>query len=139
MEENKDKQDHAFAKKLIIEAGLETPKLDFTKTVMDALKTKETIPASLQYSPLISPAWWGFISALVVAIFTYVLLSESTLESSWLTLHQFHGFAEYNVFETTLKQPIAMTAVYGCVALAVLVLVQIPLLKKYFNRYYALD
>lgn len=69
----------AYFKKLIADAGTETPKKDFHLSVVAKLSVTEKTPA---YKPVISPLAWKLISGMVIGICIGVILFLPSGEQS---------------------------------------------------------
>ncbi len=136
MEKDKEKTLNNFTSKIIKEAGFDMPSHNFTETVLAKLEKKASKDKPMVYAPLIpSFVWWVF-GCLTLAIFAYVLIANVGFESSWLAASRLNNLASFNLFGKPLATEIPNMYVYGSVVLALLVLIQISLLKMYFNKSY---
>ncbi len=54
------------------EIGKMAPKEDFTMNVMTKIE-KDLVPVHIQYTPIINKSGWGFIAAVVLALFFFIL------------------------------------------------------------------
>jgi len=139
MEDYKDKSLDDFVKKILNEAGLEKPAKDFTESVLSKIELigKKN---SVQYTPIISKPTLGAIVFLVIAVFAYVIFTNSAIETTgWLNTLKLNKLAAFNV---SLKMPelfISNTYVYAFIGLAFFVGIQVFLLKHHFKKQYALD
>ncbi|MGS2764764.1 hypothetical protein [Sinomicrobium sp. M5D2P9] len=107
-------------RKAVKENKTETPSPDFVSHVMCRVERegeRENI-----YKPVISRAAWGVIATMVAGI---VFLSLFKQEKPWTV--------DFSVF-SFLKTSISPFLWYSIGAIALLVLVQIPLLKIYHSR-----
>jgi len=125
---NNDKRLEKFVDKLMADAPLEQPSLDFTAQVMSKVEALSTSKA-IQYKPLIPKYMWWLIGAVCLGVVAYVYLTNP----------------EYNfsVYETLGINPIEFkgvditfpkTTMYAVALLAVMLLIQIPVLKHYVNK-----
>lgn len=118
--------------KLMANDSLEKAPANFTDSVMSKIETVSEAK-SIVYKPLIPKyIWWllagGFVSLVLYFVF------KSTPSSS-------QGFAErYNLPEVSfnlldnLSVDFSNILMYATVLLAIMVSIQVPLLKQYFNN-----
>lgn len=123
-----------FTKKVMKEAGTESPSIDFVSTVMDNI-SKEEKNEILTYKPIISNLNWfimGLIGS-VVAIYQ-VLNSSTTIESKYAYVYEsyldkINTF--YGAFNPVDYSPIV---VISFLVFTIFVLIQFVMIKKIFNR-----
>lgn len=129
--ENEDKKIEELVDKLMANDYLEKAPINFTDDVMskiEALSETKTIA----YKPLIPKyVWWllglGFVALIVNVIFNKPSNSSSLSERYNLPEVSFDVFNNLSVdFSSTLM--------YATVLLAIMVAIQVPLLKQYFNQ-----
>ena len=128
MEEQFKKQDQIL-KKLIVEAGSESPSPDFKSKIMDAIQEKAE--AKVVYKPLISGKIWIGVAAVFIAVVVIAVLFPSTGILSSFNI-------EMPIIETGFSLPkpeFSKTFVYGMIFLS-LFLFQIPFLKKFAEAKY---
>ncbi|MGS2738577.1 hypothetical protein [Sinomicrobium sp. M5D2P17] len=107
-------------RKAVKENKPEIPSPDFVRHVMYQVEREGGLKNV--YKPVISRTAWGIIAAMVAGI---VFLSLYEQEKSWTI--------DFSVF-SFLKTSISPFLWYSIGAIALLVLVQIPLLKIYHSR-----
>ncbi|RNL90617.1 hypothetical protein ED312_05425 [Sinomicrobium pectinilyticum] len=107
-------------RKAVKESSPEIPSPDFVHHVM--YRVEREGERKKTDKPIISPAAWGIIAAMVAGI---VFLSLFKQENSWTVDLSFFSFLQISV------SPFLW---YSVGAIALLVLVQIPLLKIYHSR-----
>ena len=128
MKENADKYLDELSRKVMGKSSVESPSFDFTSVVMsqiEALNSSRTV-----YKPLISKWMWSFISLCVITVFGYVIFGNSTSESKWLRDLNLEGvsfnpFSEFNP---------SQTVTYALLLFVIMLCIQIPLLKRYFDK-----
>lgn len=126
MEEPYNKQDEII-KKLLQEAPLEKPSLDFSKNVMQQIEKQK---ASLSYRPLISKTAWGAIAALFILGLLWVYFNPTSniydvgLISFTEKLNIKNPFEAFAFSKTTLY----------AIGFMALFLVQIPFLKRILEK-----
>lgn len=138
MKEKATKNVDELVDKMMKSSLLETPSFNFTDVVMQHVsaisKNKVT-----DYKPLISKTVWGFILAGFIATIIFVVFGTQTQTSGWLNSVDYSLFSNNKISHilANLKFPntvISKTFVYAFVFLAVMVCVQIPILKHHFNQ-----
>ncbi|MBT8276359.1 MAG: hypothetical protein KJO39_09470 [Bacteroidia bacterium] len=128
MEEQFKKKDQIL-KKLIVEAGSETPSPDFKSRLMAAVQQKAD--QKVMYKPLISIKIWIGVAAVFIGIVVISFLFPSTgiLPELGVDMSQFQpGFS-------LPKPEFSKTFVYGMIFMS-LFLFQIPFLKKLVETRY---
>ncbi len=139
MEDNKNKELDAFIHKVVKEVGFEKPAEGFTVSVLSKIEliAKKN---SVEYTPIISKFTWVGIVFLVITVFTYVILTNSAIETAgWLNILKLNKLTAFN---TSLKMPklfISNAYMYGCMGLAFFVGIQVFFLKHHFEKRYTLD
>ncbi len=133
MDELEDKKLEAFVDKLMENAPLESPSVDFTKNVMHKLEA-ETPKEVFQYKPIVSgkvlsAVFIAFV-ALLILIGTQVGLDNG---QSWFknlnTAAWFHIDWSWMEGYTSSK-----VTIYAFLFLGLMFFVQVPWLKKQLNR-----
>jgi len=122
-------------KKLVQEAGTESPSVDFLQNVMGELDVVQLSTSSL-YQPLISKKAWAIISILVVALLVSVaFLSEGTSITNTLDLSFLPLTASNNPIS---GYTLPSTAMYGIIFLAVLCIVQVTIIKRKIDKTFSI-
>ncbi|NQY07696.1 MAG: hypothetical protein HRT68_16250 [Flavobacteriaceae bacterium] len=120
MEHKEEQYLEDLVSKMIKEGGLEKPSVDFTSNLMNEITIQKTV-----YKPLISKTVWVFIILAFLALGAFLLLNSNQKESlGWfdgMTL----SLAECKVSKTVL---------YATTFMSLLLLLQIPILKNYFDK-----
>ncbi|MDP2541478.1 hypothetical protein CSC81_00175 [Tenacibaculum discolor] len=133
MGENKDiKELDAFTKKYINEIEAETPSIDFTANIMDAILKEEQF-SIYKAAPLISKRVW-FVLAGILAV--SILFVSKGASSSWLQIPEIKmdylsNIQLPNLFENITVSNLMLSA---CFFFTVMVFVQIYYLKNHFTR-----
>jgi hypothetical protein len=129
--EKGEKKIEAFIDKLMSADRLEQPSLDFTDKVMLKVEAISNSTATV-YKPLISKSIWYIIIGCFVALIGYIYLKEPVINNGW-----FNRFDLSNVSLNPLENVsfnFSKTLMYAVVLLAIMVSIQVPLLKHYFNK-----
>jgi hypothetical protein len=127
--EKDEKKIEALIDKLMSADGLEEAPLDFTDNVMSKV---EAISTATVYKPLIPKSIWFIIIGSFVALVGYIYLKEPLTSSGWLDRFNLSNISINPLQNVTFE--FSTTLMYAFVLLAIMVSIQIPLLKHYFNK-----
>lgn len=128
--EHEDKNIEALINKLIAADTLEQPTLDFTDKVME--KVAETSTNATVYKPLISKYMWWSIAASFLALVGYVLFQKP---SDNISIAERYSLPEVSLNPLEgLSFDFSSTLMYAIVLLAIMVSIQVTILKHYFNN-----
>lgn len=133
MKENEDKSIEKLITKVMQTSTLETPSFDFTTQVMNqvnALNTNKVIT----YQPLISKKAWAIIFGCFVAFMIYIFMTTSPETTSWMNTLDFSVLFENNTSKLLSRVLFSKTTTYILVISTVMLLVQLPMLKNYFDK-----
>lgn len=124
MSNNVEKQLDSLSNKILKEAPLDMPSLDFTDTVMSQI---EAAPQSsvTKYKPLLPKQFWIVVVTLMIALLSYVFSNNTTITSGWFSKVNFDILPEFSI---------SKIAVYTIVLFGMMVVIQVPILKNYFNK-----
>lgn len=131
MKEHVDKQLENLVAKAIKQSALETPSFDFTANLMLKVESLKQSPTTI-YQPPISKHMWFWIFTGFVAFVAYILFITKPEASVW--------FSSINILDMEKISNIfsgihlSRTVIYATVFFAVMLLIQIPLLKNYFDK-----
>lgn len=128
MKEQTNKHIDTFIDKVMQSSTLETPSFDFTAKVMSQVTATSRSSVTV-YQPLFSKSAWVILLFLTAAILLYSLLSNDTSNLGW-----FDKVDLSKVFNLFSDIKISQTAMYSLLMFAVMLFVQVPLLKHYFNK-----
>ncbi len=133
MNNNVDKQIEKLIDKTMKHTELESPSFNFTNAVMSQVHALEQ-SAVTTYKPLISKPMWFAIFAVGLAIVLYIVLGTSTTETSWLSFIDLSVLTN-NKFSIALPEfTISKTVMYAVVLFGLMLFIQIPILKNYFDK-----
>jgi len=120
--------------RLIKDAGVDHPSLDFSKKVMTKIERLNT-QTELVYTPLISKKmWFGVAVFLCGLIMILLFLPESNSSILDRVDLSFLNFERTSIFKRLTKITFHQTTLYGILFLSFMFLVQIPLLKRRIDR-----
>lgn len=133
MKENKDKHLDNFTKKIVKKASLESPSIHFTSEIMSQIAefNKSTVAV---YKPLISKKIWFLIALSFVALFTYLVFGAETKTESWFNTLDFSVISNYKLTNVMSSFTISKTLTYAIVFFGLMLCIQIPFLKNYFDK-----
>ena len=133
MKENVDKHIEALVDKAMQSLPLETPSVEFTQHVMAQIKGS-SVTITTVYKPLISKQVWTLIFIGIVAVFIWTLFGTPVEGESWFDTIDY-GFITNNKVSNVISNfKISQTTGYAIIMLSIMVGIQIPLLKHYFNK-----
>lgn len=128
MKENANKHIDHFVDKVMKSSKLETPSFDFTAKVMSQI-TVPSKSAVTVYEPLISKTTWGILLVLTAGMVGFSIFSQESTSLGWFDKLDFSIVS--NLFSGV---KISQTTMYSLLMLGVMIFIQIPLLKHYFNK-----
>ncbi|MCW5519214.1 hypothetical protein J1N09_05150 [Aureitalea sp. L0-47] len=130
--EEQSKREDQILKKLIVEAGTESPSHDFKAKLMDAVREKAD--QKVVYKPLIPGKVWIVVAAVFIGVAVIAVLFPSSGMLSSFGL-------DTSIVETGISIPkpeFSKTFIYAMIFLS-LFLFQVPFLKKYVEAKYRID
>ncbi|WP_407557837.1 hypothetical protein [Winogradskyella sp. 4-2091] len=126
-----NKKIEEFIDKIMSEDVLEQPSLDFTTNVMSQVEAISKSDTTV-YKPLISKPVWFIILGSFMALIGYVMLGNAETTASWTDRLELSEIT-FNLFEN-ISFEFSSTFMYAVVFLAVMVSIQVPILKFYFQK-----
>lgn len=134
MSGQEDKQLDDFLRKAIKEVSLKTPAENFTEQLLQKIAVEKQ-QSNISYTPIITTKGWIFIFSAILLIISYLYKSNTSVTSE-----QNQILAIFNnilsAFDFTFSINFPETFSYAIVLLIPLLLIQITLLKKHFNKQY---
>jgi hypothetical protein len=133
MNENTDKQLEELVDKVMEKSTLETPSFNFTANVMAQVIAIEQ-RAITAYKPLI-PKWiWAIIFSVVIGFVAYLWFTVQPGTTSWIPSMDFEFLSNNRISKGISGITFSKTTTYAILLLAVMVFIQIPILKNYFDK-----
>jgi len=129
--EHKDKKLNQLVDRLMDNDALESPSIDFTSRVMQKLNA-ETENKAFVYRPLISKPVWFLLTTAFIILVAYIYFNEPSSNSGWFNTLNLRPFKETTFGSLNLK--FTKTGMYAMLLLAIMIGIQIPLLKNYYNK-----
>lgn len=133
MKENADKQLDDLTRKVIQTTSLEKPSFDFTSNVMSEIDRIEST-TSITYVPLISKRVWLILSALVITALLVIALGDINVTTGWLSEVGIERFYNFEISNPLSNISVPTTLVYAVGFFGLMLTIQIPLLKRYFDE-----
>lgn len=127
----------AFAKKHIQEMEVERPSANFTSSIMKSILSESTFK-KITYEPLISKKVWFLILAAVASLFFIPLERGGRSEELWDKVDfsvdfSFVDTAQVSGFFDALNFNLSSYSTYALFLCAVMIAVQVVVLKNYFS------
>lgn len=129
-----DKNIENLIDKMMAESTLESPSIDFTSKIMDQVLAAEKSKIKA-YQPLISKTTWILIGAGLTALIAYSLYTNnntSTLETPQLYLDLDKPARLFSGIH------FSKNILYALLIVPIMILIQIGVLKNYFDKKYEL-
>jgi hypothetical protein len=133
MKENEDKNIEQYVHKVIKETPLESPSRDFTANIMANILAMDKSKATV-YKPLISKTGWVLIFSGIIGTIVYFILNGGTqVEGHPWSFGS--GVKEYiKTYSDIHLFQFSRTTINVIVVSAVLMIIQITLLKNYLDK-----
>lgn len=132
MKTKSDQHIEDMVDRIMKEVSLDTPSLNFTSNVMMKVDTLMK-PVTIVYKPLISKRSWVFVMVAIVGLICYFMLTPSVKSSGWFSNIDFSVVSNNILTNTISSLKLSRTAFYAIIMLSVMLIIQIPILKNYFN------
>ncbi|MEH6682676.1 MAG: hypothetical protein V7724_19190 [Sediminicola sp.] len=134
MEQNEDDKWEALLRDSVRMTGLEEPSPNFTASVISKIAALPVPSGKIVYKPLI-PKWaWAAMAVCAGVLLPFGLWKTSGNGTSWMFFEQMEGLAEYHAFAKIFKMEVSEGFLYGMVALAFFIFIQVFVLKSYWNK-----
>ena len=133
MKENINKHIENLVTKAMKRSTLESTSLDFTNTVMSQVNALGHSSVTT-YKPLISKPMWFVIFAVGLAIALYIIFGTSTTETGWLNSIDLSVLINNKFSHALTEFTVSKTVMYGIVLFGIMLFIQIPILKHYFDK-----
>ncbi len=129
--ESNEKKIETFIDKLMANETLEQPSVDFTDKIMSKVESISNSTTTV-YKPLISKSVWLLIGVSFVVLVGYIYLKEPVASSGWLDRFNLSDISINPLQSVTYE--FSKTLMYAMALLVIMMSIQIPLLKQYFNK-----
>lgn len=133
MNENVDKNLDQLSRKIMRQSSIEQPPFDFTQNVMAQIESLEHSKVTT-YTPLISKRIWVFIALLFIVIFGLAVFGATEENTGWINYLRLDIFSQFSIQNPLSNFKFSQTMFYALLLFAVMLCVQIPILKHYFDK-----
>ncbi|WP_343696260.1 hypothetical protein [Flavobacterium sp.] len=130
-----DKNLEQLIEKMMTEDNLQSPSIDFTSKIMAKVELLEEKKIKT-YKPLISKSVWMLMGAAVIGLFIYISLFSST--ESNLKIDKIGELYSNKIAGIFSGIQLSKTLLYTILVVPFMVLVQVGVLKNYFDKKYEL-
>ena len=133
MQENVDKHLEDLTRKVMKTPELESPSFNFKSAVMAEIEGLE-LSSTTKYVPLISKRSWVLIGVALLAVILYFIFSGITITAGWLSKIGIERFYNFEISNPLADLNMSTTLIYAIGLFGLMLTVQIPLLKRYFDQ-----
>ena len=133
MNQQDDKHLDHLAKKIVKEAALESPSINFTHAIMSQIEALEMSSATM-YKPLISKTGWVVISMVLLGVILYAVFGSNTEGSGWLSTVDLSVLSNFKLTNLLSGVAIPKTVTYCVVLFGLMLSIQVLFLKRHFNK-----
>jgi len=133
MKDHKDKELEKLVDKLMQHETLKTPSQDFTDNVIRHIKILEDKKATA-YKPLIPKPIWALLAACFVGIFLFLVFGTPSQESTWMPAMNTDVLYDNQLTKALSGVKFSSITMYAFVFFALMLGIQIPLLKRYYEK-----
>lgn len=130
MQADEDKKIEKLVDRIMKDAVIESPSIDFTSKVMSKALASKTSDVMV-YKPLISRSVFIAIFGCIVLLFIYLSMNGEKQENAWFSQIKF-GSAYNSGLISFFK--VSKVMLYAVVSTTVMLLVQVSFLKNYFDK-----
>lgn len=132
MEPHTEQHLNDLGKRIIKDANLESPSLDFTKNLMAKIEAQSSA-SSIVYKPLISKVGWVCIIVILSAISIYLSLSGSKDTLLFNTI-DYSGLTKHKISELMSGVTISKSVIYAIGFFGLVWCIQIAIMKHFLNK-----
>lgn len=133
MKDRMDMRLEEMTAKIVKGAGLKEPTADFTSRIMETIEQQSQSTATV-YTPLISKKMWWGIGIAVTAVVVFIISSNAELTLMEDMVTAIGGeIPQWELPKYNLDFAVPSSLVYGFLIMALLLAVEIPLLKRRYN------
>ncbi len=133
MKEHSDQQLDKLARKVVKQAELERPSLDFTANVMAAVEASELSHITV-YKPLISKRAWFVVASLCIAAFAYLFYFGGAQDLGWLDKVDYSLLSDNKITDALGSVTFSKILMYAIVLFGLVWFIQISLIKNLLDK-----
>jgi hypothetical protein len=133
MSEKVDKQIEKLVEKAMTKSALESPSSNFTAMVMKQVYASYKSEVTV-YKPLISKPMWFAIAVVTILLVSYIIFGLNTAETGWLNFIDLSILTDNKLSNSLSEFKVSKTVLYSVVMFSIMLFIQVPILKNYFNK-----
>lgn len=133
MEENKNKSLESLVDSILKQDRLESPSKDFTSKVMQHIEVLQEKKA-IVYKPLISKQVWAILGVVLIVVLVYGFYGTDSTSESWIDTINWNILVDNSILNQLGKLNFSNTLLYALAFFGLMLGIQIPILKHYFNQ-----
>jgi len=133
MQEQIDKNIESLTDKMLEDMPIVSPSLDFTNGVMSQVEALESKKLTT-YKPLINKRLWFLVGFVLIAITGYLFTNNAANETTLFHALDFSKLTDNTLTQSLSGFTLSKTLMYTIVGFALMVCIQVPLLKHYFDK-----
>lgn len=134
MKDPKDKELEKLVDKMMQYEMLKTPSQDFTANIMKQIETLQEKKTTV-YKPLISKPVWAVLAVCFTGLFLFLVFGNTSQESTWMPVVNTDVLYNNQLTKALSGIKFSSITMYACLFFALMLGVQIPLLKRYHERH----
>ncbi len=132
MKHNIDDHLDKLAKKVMYETSLESPSLNFTANIMAQVNAVKISDVTV-YKPLISKNVWLLFAVVIASVCAYFVFGNSLEGMGWFEAIDFSFLPNIEISNPLSSFTVSKTFMYSIVFFAIMLFIQIPILKRRFD------
>lgn len=133
MEKYLNKKLEETTEKMMKGLQVEKPSSSFTSSLIQEIQNLESKEAT-QYQPLISKPVWVTLVLILVATTLYIAFNSNTSNIEWLQSLNFSSLTQNKLTNGISAISLPKTFAYAIGLFGIMLCVQIPFLKHYFDK-----
>ncbi len=133
MNEKVDKQIEKLVERSMKTQSLESPSSNFTSMVMGQVLAIKQSKVTI-YKPLISKPMWFAIFVVALLVVSYIIFGMNNSESTWLNFLDSSVLTDNRLSNTLSGFKVSKTVMYSVVLFGIMLFIQVPILKSYFDK-----
>ena len=133
MDRNTDKQIEKLVEKMMKGTSLETPSFNFTDMVMAKVLETKTSQVTV-YRPLISKWIWYLVFAGIFGLMIYLNFTDLNETTGLFESLNLKTLPSFNISKAMESFHFSKITMYACIFLAIMLFIQIPVLKHYMDK-----
>ena len=133
MNEKIDKQIEELVERSMKTQSLESPSSNFTSMVMKQVHALEQSRVTV-YKPLISKPMWFAMFVVTLLVVAYIIFGMKTTETGLLNFIDLSILTDNKLSSAMSGFKVSKTVLYSVVLFGIMLFIQVPILKNYFNK-----